>query len=136
MYFKFPGISRITYSYKQSFSGLYFPIIEFQIYRGTDLVDLLGLIDSGASISVFKPDVASLLGIEIEKGEKKDLIGVGGRIKGYLHKLSLRIANKKITAPIIFSKEFEASFNLLGRQNVFDKFKITFEEKKKLISFE
>ncbi|MBU1326528.1 retropepsin-like domain-containing protein [Patescibacteria group bacterium] len=94
------------------------------------------LIDSGATISVFGEETAETLGVEIEKGEKTVLGGVGGRIVGYIHKLRVRIAGKDFLCPIVFSREYLVSFNLLGRQEFFKKFKIIFEEKKNLLKLE
>lgn len=89
------------------------------------------LIDSGASISIFGEDTANELNINIEKGEKRILGGVGGRIVGYVHKIKIKVAGKVFICPIVFSREYKVSFNLLGRDTFFEKFKITFDEAKK-----
>ena len=91
------------------------------------------LIDSGATISVFKEEIAEQLGIEVESGEKITLGGVGGRIVGYIHKLRINIANKEFVCPVVFSHEYFVSLNLLGRSGFFEKFKIIFEENKKIL---
>jgi len=62
--------------------------------------------------------------------------GVGGRIKGYIHKLDVEIAGKKFLCPVVFSREYMVPFNLLGREAVFNQFKIIFEEKKNLLMLE
>ncbi|PIP88438.1 hypothetical protein COW80_00325, partial [Candidatus Beckwithbacteria bacterium CG22_combo_CG10-13_8_21_14_all_01_47_9] len=54
---------------------------------------------------------------------------VGGHIKGYLHRLKIEIAGRKFTCPVVFSREYLVSFNLLGREGFFKKFRIIFEEK-------
>jgi hypothetical protein len=61
---------------------------------------------------------------------------VGGRIKGYIHKLKIEIAGKKFLCPVVFSHEYTVSFNLLGREAVFKQFRIIFEEKKNLLVIE
>ena len=94
------------------------------------------LIDSGATISVFGEETAETLGVEIEKGKKTVLGGVGGRIVGYIHKLRLRVANKDFFCPIVFSREYLVSFNLLGREAVFKQFRIIFEEKENFLKLE
>jgi predicted aspartyl protease len=91
------------------------------------------LIDSGATSSIFRPEVAEELGLKLEKGKGIYLTGVGGRIKGYLHQLKMEVAGKQFTCPIIFSYEYAVSFNLLGRQEFFKNFIIVFNEKKKTI---
>ncbi len=124
------------FPYHKSSGGEYFPIIEFVIYHKNRITRTSALIDSGATISVFKDEVAEQLGIEIEKGEKTYLGGVGGRIKGYIHKLKVEIGGKKFICPIVFSHEYLVSFNLLGRQEFFRRFKIIFEEKKNFLKLE
>ncbi|MBU2459524.1 retropepsin-like domain-containing protein [Patescibacteria group bacterium] len=114
----------------------YYPVIPLVFLIGKKRVRSQALIDSGATISVFGEETAETLGVEIEKGEKTVLGGVGGRIVGYIHKLRVRIAGKDFLCPIVFSREYLVSFNLLGRQEFFKKFKIIFEEKKNLLKLE
>ena len=114
----------------------YFPVIPFYISARGKQLKLRALIDSGATISVFKDEVAEQLEIEVESGKQIYLGGVGGRIKGYIHELSLEIASKKFLCPVVFSREYLVSFNLLGREAFFRQFKIIFEEKNNLLKLE
>lgn len=91
------------------------------------------MVDSGATVSIFKQEVAESLGIEIESGEEIYLGGVGGHIKGYLHKIKVEIAGKNFTCPIVFSREYSVSFSLLGRQGFFEEFDVLFEERKRRV---
>jgi len=61
------------------------------------------------------------------------LTGIGGRILGYLHEIFLGLGSKNFRCKIVFSPEFNVSFNLLGRNNFFSPFIISFWEKKKKI---
>src|SRR5437016_308579 len=110
-----------------------FPIIPLVIHHQGNKFNFRGLIDSGAMMSIFKEEVATTLNIPVESGKITLLQGVGGRIKGYIHNLSLEIAGKTFLCPVIFSKEYSVSVNLLGRAGFFENFKITFDEKKKII---
>ena len=114
----------------------FFPIIPLLIITRNKKLKINALIDSGATISVFKEEVAQQLGIDIEIGKKITLGGVGGRINGYVHELKLRIADKEFLCPVVFSHEYLVSLNLLGRSVFFEEFKIIFEEKKKKLSLE
>lgn len=128
-------LSPAVFPYKKDAKGRAFPIapitLEFKNKK-----DLLALVDSGATVSIFKAEVAEALGINIETGEEIWLGGVGGHIKGYLHKLKVEIAGKSFVCPIVFSREYTVSFNLLGREVVFKQFRIIFEEKKNLLKLE
>jgi len=114
--------------------GLTFPVIQV-ILRGKDNILGVGaLVDSGASFSIFHSEIAEDLGITIEKGKAVYLTGVGGRILGYLHEIDISIDGKRFfKCNIIFSREFTVSFNLLGRDNFFEPFVISFLEREKKI---
>lgn len=125
-----------VFPYYKTPDGLYFPVIPLQLRYQEKNIDSSALIDSGAAISIFRTDVAEYLHIPVEKGEEIYLGGVGGRIRGYIHQLKLEIAGKKFLCPIVFSYEYLVSFNLLGRQEFFKRFRIIFEEKRNLLKLQ
>jgi len=126
----------LNFPYQTDAHGDYFPIIDFLIYSKGKVQRTSALIDSGATVSVFKDDIAEQLGVAIEEGTETYLGGVGGRIKGYIHKLEIEIAGKKFICPVVFSHEYLVSFNLLGREAFFRQFRIIFEEKQNLLKLE
>jgi len=99
--------------------GQWFPIIEVRLRYRSRALGVKALVDSGASLSLFHPEVAEYLRIPLEKGKKIFLTGVGGRVLGYLHTVQLIVGEKTFTSKIVFSPEFTVSFNLLGRNNFF-----------------
>ena len=123
------------FQYKIIDQALY-PVIPASLFSGRKKIKIDALIDSGATISVFKDELAEQLGIIIENGKETFLGGVGGRIKGYIHKLEVKIAGKKFSCPVVFSREYLVSFNLLGRQEFFKRFRIIFEEKRNRLKLE
>ncbi len=125
----------IKFPYKKNSLGEHFPIIDLFAYNSKYVSRVACLVDSGATISIFRLEVAQSLRIDIMTGKQIYLGGVGGRIKGYIHSLTLEIGDKKIAAPVVFSHEYNVSFNLLGRQAIFESFKIIFDEKKLLVEF-
>lgn len=125
-----------AFPYRADARGLLFPIVPLRFHIGKTTIDSSASVDSGATVSIFRADVASNLGLDIEKGTEIWLGGVGGHIKGYLHNVKIEVAGKKFVCPIVFSREYLVSFNLLGRQEFFQRFKISFEEKKNLVRVE
>ena len=121
------------FPYRKNTQGDLFPIIPLEITSKSANIDTSALIDSGAVLSVFRPDIAAQLGITIETGVATLLGGVAGRIKAYIHVVELHVAKKKIKCPVAFSEEYFVSFNLLGRQGFFENFTIMFEEKHKRV---
>jgi hypothetical protein len=125
-----------AFPYQPDPKGQLFPVVPLRFHFKNTIIDSSALIDSGATVSVFKIDVAKQLPIEVEKGKEIYLGGVGGHIKGFIHELELEVADKKFNCPIVFSYEYLVSFNLLGREVFFKKFSIIFEEKKNLLRLE
>ncbi len=94
-------VSLAVFKYYYNGEG-YFPSVPLYVSAGDKKLKLHALVDSGATISVFKDEVADQLGIDIERGREIYLGGVGGRIKGYIHKLEVEIAGKKFFALLFF----------------------------------
>ena len=126
----------MNFPYQRGQSGDYFPVISIFVSNKDRVFQINTLIDSGATVSIFKQDVAEQLGVTIEKGKEIYLGGVGGRIKGYVHRLEVEIAGKKFLCPIVFSREYTVSFNLMGRESFFNQFRIIFEEKENFLALE
>lgn len=114
----------------------YFPVIPVVFIVGEKRIRSQALVDSGATISIFGEETANSLRIDIETGKRTVLGGVGGRIVGYIHNVKVRIAGKEFLCPIVFSREYTVSFNLLGREAFFKQFRIIFEENKNLVMVE
>ena len=111
----------------------YFPIIPVTlINRGVEK-DFFALMDSGSCISIFKPEVARQLNIDVEKGKKMLMKDVTGKIPVSIHKIKIRIENYEFISKIAFSGKYTASLNILGRENFFNHFLITFDENSKKI---
>ena len=91
------------------------------------------LIDSGADFGCFKADLADALGIPLERGEKKEIATVGGKITAYMHNIEIQLFDRKIKCQVAFSREFRFHANLIGRQDFFIKHEILFKEKEKVI---
>ena len=121
------------FPYRTDTSGNTFPVVPIALEYAGKKREFVALVDSGASISVFRGEIAEILAIPIENGEETFLGGVGGRIKGYIHRVKVEIAGKRFVCPIVFSYEYLVSVNLLGRQEFFKKFRIIFEEQKRRI---
>lgn len=125
--------SAIIFKYQFDIHGRSFPLIPISIRYGKNKMDYFALIDSGATISIFKTDIASKLGINIEKGKEISMRSVTGWIMGYVHNLDIKVGGKLIKCDIVFSNDYQASINILGRSCFFEKFKITFDEKNKSV---
>lgn len=123
----------LKFSYRKQ-RGVYYPIIEIKAKTFKNEIGVKALVDSGASFSVFRPEIANYLGIKIEQGKPIYLTGIGGRILGYLHEIDVSVNREDFfKCKIVFSKEYTVSLNILGRDNFFLPFLITFAERKKQV---
>lgn len=113
--------------------GEFYPVIPL-ILNGK--LGTSALIDSGATVSIFKPDIAYQLNIDIESGKRLLMEGVSGRISVYIHQLSVKVEEHEFACKIGFSEEYTASLNILGRDNFFNHFLVTFDENKRKIVLE
>ena len=114
----------------------FFPIIDIKLMHIKNEITIKTLVDSGASFSVFWAEIAEYLGVEIEKGTRVYLEGIGGRILGYIHTMNLKMGDFAFRCKVVFSRELTVSFNILGRDNFFVPFHITFRERDKMIVLE
>lgn len=63
------------------------------------------------------------------------MVGDGSRIRVYIHSLDIRLANEEFTARIGFSHRLGIGFNILGQEDIFDRFRICFEWREGIVEF-
>ncbi len=74
--------------------------------------------------------------IRIEKEKIKEIRGIGdGRVPIIVKVVKMKIGNKTFDASIAVALIEDVPY-ILGRENVFDKFKICFNQKEKIVEFE
>ena len=87
-------------------------------------------IDSGADLSLFTRSDAALLGLNLREGEYRPIMGIGGvLIPAYIHCVNLKIEGTVLSVKTAFADSDEVP-RLLGRTDVFNHFRITFDERK------
>jgi hypothetical protein len=110
------------------FHGKFYPLIPIALSRGEKSVNTFALLDSGASISVFRPEIAEALGIPKQKRTGMRLGTASGGVDIGITKVQVEVGRTMFDARIGFSRNFAASFNILGREGFFHKFSICFNE--------
>ena len=115
--------------------GIFVPVVRLELSSPTRWIETEAYVDSGASYSIFKPEVAEMLKMVPLRGHKILLtVGDGGLIPVYLHNLRVRFAGHEFNASIGFSDKLGVEFNLLGRASFFKKFMICFSDKENFLS--
>ena len=124
---------KFPYSYRKQ---QLFPIIPVTVSIESYDISTDALLDSGANISVFRQEIAECLGLQIESGEEILLHGLGGRVMGYIHEVTMKVEQISFPCKVVFSSELTVGINLIGRQDFFEKFKVTFNENNKEVILE
>jgi predicted aspartyl protease len=114
------------------FDGEFLPVMDIVLKSKKDSVNLRAFIDTGASYCLVHADVTEILGIDMEAGEKTEMVlGDGNILTVYLHGMVVSIGRMEFNARIGFSKGLGTGFDIIGRKGIFDKFKVCFNERDK-----
>ena len=87
------------------------------------------IVDSGADYCIFPANIAEDVGLDIEKGKKLPMHGIGGEEFIYFHKLKVFVdiedATWQFDCPVGFSRGMSPKgVGYLGRSGFFDLFKM------------
>ncbi|MBM4331157.1 MAG: hypothetical protein FJ117_08000 [Deltaproteobacteria bacterium] len=94
-------------------------------------------VDSGAFFTLLHAQIAEGVGFDYRSGNNVYLqVGDGSFIPVYLHDLEVQIGTDRMKAKIGFSEKLGIGFNLLGRTDIFNRFKICFQESQRILTFE
>lgn len=117
--------------------GKFLPLIPIKLKSvNEEWITFDAFVDSGASYSVFTAEIGEILGLNVEGGKKIYVtVGDGSLITVYLHELQVKIGEKTFKAIIGFSKQLGIGFNIIGRKDIFERFKVCFNEKEKVVEF-
>ena len=127
---------KIKFPYKPYKKGAY-PIINILMEGPEGILETEAYVDTGASLSIFQTTIASDLGIDYTKGKVNyTMVGDGSFIPVYVHTITIKIGHVKFKAHIGFSPSLGADFNLLGQKDIFDRFIVSFDRRRKIITFE
>ncbi len=117
--------------------GRFLPIIPIKLKSVSgEWITFDAFVDSGASYSIFTAEIGEILGLDVEDGNKIYVtVGDGSLITVYLHEIDIKIGEKTFKATVRFSKQLGIGFNIIGRKDVFERFKVCFNEKEKIVEF-
>ena len=126
----------IVFKYKKNESGISRPVADIKLKVNNLEVGVAMYIDSGADISMIPRGTGELLGFQKAPGEKiKEMHGIAGGGVPYLEKEVVMIFGKKNLKIKISWALIEEVPPLLGRKDIFSRFRITFDEARDVIEF-
>lgn len=113
-----------------------FPVVELILWGAHQKkMRVLFYVDSGATVSILPKSDAEWLGIIPEQGKKMFVRGIVGEPSiGFQWNITVQLQTLKFKLPVIFI-EGDSTPRILGRENIFQRFAIIFDESKKRTAF-
>jgi hypothetical protein len=109
--------------------------LEFKSRDG-EWIEIRMYIDSGADITLIPLSFGRLLGLELKKEDIKHLRGVGGgEVPVIVTNAEIRMNNREFPIGVAWALEEDVP-PLLGRSDLFDRFKVVFDQTERVIIFE
>lgn len=104
------------------------PMVDVEIFGLNTSIKTIALLDSGADYCLFNLEFAKAIGIDMDKCQKGQTMGVEGGSKDvYLTNIEIKIEHlEKIKIPVGFIDSHSVT-GLLGQIGFFDKNRIKFE---------
>ena len=104
--------------------------------RSGEWIEIRMYIDSGADMTLIPLSFGRLLGLELRKEDIKHLRGVGGgEVPVIIAKVDIRMDDVEFPIDIAWALEEDVP-PLLGRTDLFDRFRIVFDQGEGVIIFE
>lgn len=130
----------IVFRYKEESLGhggtIQRPVADIRLKtKGNLWIEFHPYIDSGADVTMIPLSLGKLLGFEIDEKQITQIGGIRGSVPVIYTKTEMKIGDKEFLAQIAWAL-IEDVPPLLGRTDVFDIFKVTFEQNKRIITFE
>lgn len=127
----------VEFPYIEITPGHFSPIIRFYLLaQDRRWIEIEGYVDSGATVSLFDTDAAKILGLKIRRGKGISItVGNGEALPAYMHEVRARLGNTAFSVPVGFSHALGVGFNLIGRAGFFDRFRICFDDRRRIVSF-
>jgi len=113
------------------------PVAKVKIKGDSDEITLEMYVDSGADITLLSYSVGIALGFKIWSEEEIKTLGgvVGNKISVVIRKVKMKIGEKEFEARVAWCLSENVPL-ILGRLDVFERFKITFDQKARKVIFE
>jgi predicted aspartyl protease len=94
-------------------------------------------VDTGASFTVLHTFEAKRLGVNLKRCKRFLIVAAGGRkIPVFITRVRMRIGRKAFRAEVGFCRVLGGTFNLLGRKDVFQQFRVSFDDRREVVTFQ
>ena len=101
---------------------------------GVDWIPQFFYVDSGADYTLIPFRLGKFLGLETIAEQKREVGGIGGMVDVRFARVPMKIVGQEFDCTVAWSQEEQVPF-LLGREDVFERFDILFQQKKHKVHF-
>jgi len=125
----------MKFKYKRYGPEVLRPVIPIEIiYQGRS-VSYEVLVDSGADFCIFDSQIGELLGIDIQSGEKKNVVGITGMFEPYyIHSVEINVGGWSYPVQVGFLTNIaQLGYGVVGQKGFFDLFVVKFDYAKEEI---
>lgn len=107
----------MKFRYKKYGPGVLRPVIPIEIIHNGLVVPYEVLVDSGADICIFDALIAEILGIDVIKGERKEVSGLTGFPEFYyLHNISMKVGGLEYKVEVGFMSMRNNAYGIVGQK--------------------
>ena len=126
---------KFPYQYKTiEFGKIIDPMVNLAVKTGEGWREFKFLVDSGADATTLPISLADYLGIRLDRRKKIKIGGIAGEgVVGYAAQVPLRFGEAELTVRCFFIES--EVIPLLGRTDVFDRFRIIFDYQTREVIF-
>ena len=119
-----------THQYTEATDGINVPIT---LAIGSQAVDLLAKLDTGAAHCIFERKYAEILGLEVESGRLQRFRTVAGSFAAYQHEITIQTLGIEFSAVVFFAQDSTFNRNFLGRSGWLDRLRIAIVDYDRLL---
>lgn len=107
------------------------PVIPVKLRFGGNEINYEVLVDSGADLCIFDAEIGRAIGVDIEKGNKQEVFGIGGKASiYYLCKVQIEVGGWMYEIEAGFMPEVAGrvmSYGVVGQRGFFENFIVKFD---------
>ncbi len=110
-----------SHHYTGTTDGIDIPIT---LCTGSQSVELMAKLDTGAAHYIFERKYAEMLGLDVESGRLQRFRTVAGSFAAYEHEVTIRTLGIEFPAVVFFAQDPEFIRNFVGRSGWLDRLRV------------
>jgi len=124
----------MKFKYKRYGADTLRPVIPIKVINKNEALIYEVLVDSGADLCIFDEEVGKAIGVDVRKGKRQEVLGVGGKSSiFFLHRVEIEVGGwtHEIDAGFMSAVAGRVmSYCIVGQKGFFEFFVVKFDLKK------